>query len=67
MIYDQYFESMRKTATTDIRPYVDGEDLSHLTTELKGDPVDGGKIARNPKDHSDQWYITPESFKQNYE
>lgn len=58
---------MEKTAKTDIRPYVEGEDLSHLTTALKDKPVVGGKIARNPKDPSDQWYITPESFKQNYE
>lgn len=58
---------MRKTATTDIRPYVKGEDLSHLTTALKEDPAEGGKIARNPKDHTDQWYISPESYTQNYE
>lgn len=67
MIYDEYFESRQKTAKTDIRPYVHGEDVSHVSFTPGESPESGGKIARDPKNHKDQWYLSPEFFKQNYE
>lgn len=50
----------RRETTQEMRPYVPGEDLSHV-----GFPPDvtepelGGMIARNPQDYTDQWYLPP--------
>jgi hypothetical protein len=48
----------RRTGNTQLRPYVPGEDLSHVSISAQDIPASGGFIARNFKDHADQWYIS---------
>jgi len=66
MEHDESFVSMQKTAETDIRPYVEGEDVSHVSFTEGECPKVGGKIARDPGNHKDQWYLSEEFFKKNY-
>jgi hypothetical protein len=57
----------RKTATQEMRPYVPGEDLTGISVNKEDTPEEGGMIARNGKNHDDQWYIGKQFFKDNYE
>ena len=42
--------------------------VSISDTDLRaGSPKKGDRIARNPKDHSDQWLIAESYFKDNFE
>ena len=51
-----------------MRPYVKGEDLSNVSVSTDDDPeTDLGLIARDPNNHSDQWYINQKFFRDNYE
>jgi hypothetical protein len=62
------FKNYRKKNVSEMRPYVAGEDLSGIVSVSKGDtPAVGGMIARNPKDHDDQWYVAEQYFKDNFE
>lgn len=54
------FKRYRRKGFSELRPYVPGEDLSGVSVQQDQTPRAGGMIARNPSDHSDQWYITPE-------
>lgn len=55
-----------KHAITEMRPYIEGEDLTGISVSDGDEPKEGGMIARNPQDHNDQWYIAPEYFNDNY-
>ena len=55
-----------RSAYTELRPYVDGESMEHICVASGVVPEVGGMIARHPDDHSDQWYITPEYFLNNF-
>jgi len=59
----------RKKGVTEMRRYVDGEDLSLLGISLsKTDtPEIGGMVARNPVNHNDQWYVAKKYFDTHYE
>ncbi len=53
-----------------MRPYVLGEDLSKVSVSEpdKNLPtLEGGYIARNPKNHEDQWYVAKKYFDDNLE
>ena len=55
-----------------MRPYVDGETLdgkvSISDADLKaGSPKLGDMIARNPKNHNDQWLVAKAYFEDNLE
>jgi hypothetical protein len=59
----------KKTALQEMRPFVQGEDLFNQCITINDrnrPPCVGGMIARGD-DPSDQWYISPEFFKANYE
>ena len=69
---------MRPVTEWDIKAYqVDKEIHSIRDTEFKvsisdadrqnGSPKIGGMIARNPKNHSDQWLVAEQYFKDNFE
>ena len=55
----------------ELRPYIDGEDMTGVSVseeDLKaGCPKAGGMIARNPKNHKDQWYVAADYFAANFE
>lgn len=57
----------RKTATTEMRPYVPGEDITGISVSEQDSLEEGGMIARNPKNHADQWYVAKQYFQDNYE
>jgi len=50
-----------------MRPYVDGEDMTNISVSNVDTPTVGGMIARNPKNHADQWYVAPQYFADNFE
>jgi hypothetical protein len=49
-----------------MRQYVLNEDLTNITVTAVDNPVtDMGMIARNPENHSDQWYVSRKYFNDN--
>lgn len=52
---------------SEMRPYVPGEDMTGISVSDTDTPALGGMIARNPVNHKDQWYVTEEYFKKNFE
>ena len=62
MIWTKY----RRIALAEMRPYQDGEDLSGISVSHTDHPHAGGMIARNPANHHDQWYVSPEYFAKHF-
>ncbi len=64
------FKQYRKSQIAEMRPYVPGEDMTGISTAIldtdNGSPTVGDMIARNPKDHNDQWLVSANFFAQNY-
>ena len=60
------FRPYRKKGVTEMRPYVPGEDLSGVSVSETDTPEEGGMIARNAKNHDDQWYVAKQYFEDNY-
>lgn len=63
MEYKQY----SRKGLSEMRPYVSGEDLTGISVSVTDTPEVGGMIARNPKDHKDQWYVAKKYFEDNLE
>lgn len=67
----EYKQYRRRQKVSELRPYVDGEDLRHVSIspedEKAGSPKPGDMIARNPKNHDDKWLIAAEYFADNFE
>lgn len=66
-MYKQY----RRTQIAEMRPYIEGETLSDAVSISKADrdngsPKAGDMIARNPKNHNDQWLVAAQYFKDNF-
>lgn len=62
------WQQYRRKGLSEMRPYVKGEDLSHISVAEVDDPeTDMGMIARNPKNHADQWYVARAYFEENLE
>jgi hypothetical protein len=61
------FKNYRKTGIAQMRPYVPGEDLTDISVSKQDTPEPGGMIARNAKNHKDQWYVDKVFFELNYE
>ena len=49
-----------------MRHYVPGEDLNGVEIPSGYTPKEGDWIARNPKDHSDEWLVTVEFYAEGY-
>lgn len=63
-IWKQY----RRVGLSEMRPYIKGEDLTGVSVSAEDDPEnDMGMIARNPQNHSDQWYVSRKYFDLNLE
>jgi len=60
------FRQYRKKQIAEMRPYIDGEDISRINV---GDvsPKVGDFVARDPENHDDQWLVTADFFNRNYE
>lgn len=62
------WKKYRRTGLSEMRPYVLGEDMSNISvSEVDNPETDMGMIARNPENHSDQWYVAREYFEKNLE
>jgi hypothetical protein len=66
------FKQFRKKQIAELRPFNEGEILSNTVSISQADkdagsPRVGDMIARNPKDHNDQWIVAEQYFKDNFE
>jgi hypothetical protein len=66
------FKQYRRKQIAELRPYVPGEQLPELVSVSQADrdggsPKDGDMIARNPKNHDDQWLVAAQYFADNFE
>ena len=63
------FKQYKRKGLSEMRPYVKGE-LAHsvISVSKEDDPdTDMGMVARNPKNHKDQWYVSRKYFEENLE
>ena len=65
------FKPFRRKQIAELRPWVEGDDVDHVSIseeDLKeGSPKEGDMIARNPKNHNDQWLVAAQYFADNFE
>ena len=66
------FKQYRRKQVAELRPYEIGELLPEnvsISSEDKkaGSPKEGDMIARNPKNHNDQWLVAAQYFQDNFE
>jgi hypothetical protein len=65
------FKHYRRRQIAELRPYVAGENLGHVSISgpdrEAGSPKAGDMIARNPKNHADQWLVAAQYFADNFE
>lgn len=65
------FIQYRRTQIAEMRPYVEGEDMRGVSISQPdrqaGSPKPGDMIARNPKNHTDQWLVAAQYFADNFE
>lgn len=66
------FTQFRRKQIAELRPYQEGEILSERVSisaaDLEaGSPKVGDMIARNPKNHDDQWLVAKQYFEDNFE
>jgi hypothetical protein len=59
------WKQYRRKGLSEMRPYVEGEELTGVSINPVDTPAVGGMIARNPVNHQDQWYVAEEYFKEN--
>ena len=57
----------KKRAMTQMRLYQVGEDLDGISIQPNYEPKQGDMIARRYEDPRDQWLISEEAFKRDYE
>ena len=65
------FTKYRRKQIAELRPYVPGEPLDRVSISAadreNGSPKAGDMIARNPKNHDDQWLVAKQYFEDNFE
>ncbi len=61
------WKQYKRKGLSEMRPYVVGESLQNISVPQTDTPEEGGMIARNPKNHEDQWYVTKQYFEDNLE
>jgi hypothetical protein len=66
------FKQYRRKSISEMRPYVEGEILDGKVSISQADrdngsPKLGDMIARNPKNHADQWLVAKQYFEDNLE
>lgn len=66
------FRQYRRKQIAELRPFVVGEVLSERVSvsapdREAGSPKPGDMIARNPKNHDDQWLVAAAYFADNFE
>jgi hypothetical protein len=65
------FKPYRRKQIAELRRYVPGENMEGISVseadKLAGSPKLGDMIARNPKNHEDQWLVAAQYFTDNFE
>lgn len=66
------FKQYRRKQIAELRPFQEGEQLSERVSVSQADkdagsPKAGDMIARNPKNHDDQWLVAKQYFEDNFE
>lgn len=65
------FERYRRKQIAELRPYEEGESMVGISVSAEdtkaGSPKEGDMIARNPKNHADQWLVAAQYFQDNFE
>jgi hypothetical protein len=66
------FKKYIRKQIAELRPYQEGEQLTERVSVSQADkeagsPKTGDMIARNPKNHEDQWLISKQYFEDNFE
>jgi hypothetical protein len=65
------FKQYRRKQIAELRYYVQGEDVEKVSIAEEdrkaGSPKEGDMIARNPKNHLDQWLVAKKYFEDNFE
>jgi len=66
------FKQYRRKQIAELRPFHEGEQLSERISISQADrdngsPKVGDMIARNPKNHDDQWLVAKQYFADNFE
>lgn len=65
------FAKYRRKEIAELRPYEPGESVGNVSINPEdaraGSPKAGDMIARNPKNHKDQWLVAAAYFAENFE
>lgn len=65
------FTKYRRSQIAELRPYFPGERMDRVSVSEPdreaGSPKYGDMIARNPKNHDDQWLVAAKYFADNFE
>ena len=65
------FKPYRRKQIAELRPWQDGDDMTRVSVSAPdrkaGSPKPGDMIARNPKNHDDQWLVSAQYFADNFE
>ena len=65
------FKRYRRKQIAELRPYTPQEDMTGISVspeDIKaGSPKVGDMIARNPRNHNDQWLVAAKYFRSNFE
>ena len=61
------FKKYIRKGYSEMRPYIQGEYMGDISIAATDTPEEGGMIARNPKNHQDQWYVAKQYFEDNLE
>jgi hypothetical protein len=65
------FKQYRRIQIAEMRPYVADESMQGISISVPddraGSPKQGDMIARNPKNHADQWLVAAQYFADNFE
>jgi hypothetical protein len=66
-----YFTQYRRKQIAELRPWSPKDDMSQVSISAPdkeaGSPKPGDMIARNPKNHDDQWLVAAQYFADNFE
>lgn len=65
------FKQYRRKQIAELRPWDPGEKMTYVSISKPdreaGSPKAGDMIARNPKNHEDQWLVSAAYFAENFE
>jgi len=65
------FKKYRSKKVAELRPWKPGESMDWISVRVtdmaNGSPKEGDMIARNPKNHDDQWLVAAKYFADNFE